>query len=97
MVPGYKDLLEQQENGDRNPRVTAVMVGSAARQVSTWEGLDSWFPFDFLNLLDRSRLHFSHHRLPRLAVECCWAQVAQRQAMVSVQAAGGEMRGRESA
>lgn len=51
MVPGYKDLLQQQENGDRNPRVTAVMVGSAARQVTTWEGLDPWFPFDFLNLL----------------------------------------------
>jgi len=51
MVPGYKDLLQQQENGDRNPRVTAMIVGSAAMQVTTWEGLDPWFPFDFLNLL----------------------------------------------
>jgi hypothetical protein len=51
MVPRYKELLEQQENGELNPRVTAVMVGSAATQVTTWEGLDSWFPFDFLNLL----------------------------------------------
>jgi hypothetical protein len=51
MVPGYKELLEHQENGDRNPRVTAAMVGSAKTQSTTWEGLESWFPFDFLNLL----------------------------------------------
>jgi hypothetical protein len=51
MVPGYKELLGHQENGDRNSRVTAVMVGSAKTQPTTWEGLESWFPFDFLNLL----------------------------------------------
>lgn len=50
-VPGYKEQLESQENGDRNPRVTAVMVGSVAGHATTWEGLGTWFPFDFLNLL----------------------------------------------
>jgi len=50
-VPDYKELLEKQKNGDRNPRVTAVMVGAAAGHPTTWESLDSWFPFDFLNLL----------------------------------------------
>jgi len=51
LVPGYKDLLEGFENGDRNPQVTAIMVGSAAGHHTTWEELEAWFPFDFLNLL----------------------------------------------
>jgi len=50
-VPGYKETVENQENGDRNPRVTAIMVGSVAGHPTTWEALETWFPFDFLNLL----------------------------------------------
>ena len=50
-VPGYKEQLESQENGDRNPQLTAVMVGSVVGHPTTWEGLGAWFPFDFLNLL----------------------------------------------
>ena len=50
-VPGYKALLEQQKDGDRNPKVTAAMVGATAGHPTTWEALDSWFPFEFLSLL----------------------------------------------
>jgi hypothetical protein len=50
-VPGYKELLESQKNGDRNPRITAVMVGSTAGQGTGWSDLQEWFPFDFLNLV----------------------------------------------
>jgi hypothetical protein len=51
MVPDYKKLLDAQEDGDRNPRVTAAIVGSVAGHSTTFEELESWFPFDFLNLL----------------------------------------------
>jgi hypothetical protein len=51
LVPGHKELLAQQKNGDRNPRVTAAMVGATAGHLTTWEALESWFPFEFLNLL----------------------------------------------
>ncbi len=50
-IPGYKELLEQQKNGDRNPTVTATTVGATAGRPTTWEGLDSWFPFEYLTLL----------------------------------------------
>lgn len=50
-VPGYKELLAAQKEGDRNPRVTAVMVGATGGHATTWDDLRAWFPFDFLNLL----------------------------------------------
>lgn len=51
MVPDFKTLIEAQENGDSNPRVTAAMVGSVAGHPTAFEQLEPWFPFDFLNLL----------------------------------------------
>jgi hypothetical protein len=50
-MPGYEELLKRQENGDPNPVITASMVGPVAGHAIRWEDLDSWFPFDFLNLL----------------------------------------------
>ncbi len=50
-IPGYKELIEAQKDGDRNPRVTAMMVGATGGHAATWNDLRAWFPFDFLNLL----------------------------------------------
>jgi hypothetical protein len=50
-VQGYKQLIEAQQDGDRNARVTAVMVGATGGHATTWDELQVWFPFDFLNLL----------------------------------------------
>jgi hypothetical protein len=47
-VPGYKNLLEKQNEGDRQPKVTAIMVGATTGQATSWEALDSWFPFEYL-------------------------------------------------
>jgi hypothetical protein len=50
-VPGYKELVAGQKEGDRQPRVTALMVGATGGHATTWDEVRSWFPFTFLNLL----------------------------------------------
>jgi hypothetical protein len=50
-VPGYKELIDAQRGGDRNPRVTAMIVGATGGRETTWKALGDWFPFDYLNLL----------------------------------------------
>ena len=50
-VPGYKEHIEAQNDGDCNPRVTAMMAGATGGYATTWDDLRAWFPFDFLNLL----------------------------------------------
>lgn len=50
-APGYKELIEQQKEGDRQPKLTATMVGATAGQATSWDALDSWFPFEYLAVL----------------------------------------------
>jgi len=50
-IPGYKEILESQKDGDRNPQITAVMFGATGGHNSGWNNLQDWFPFDFLNLI----------------------------------------------
>lgn len=50
-IPGFKEIVAAQENGDRSPRITAAMVGSMDGHGTDWKELKTWFPFDFLNLL----------------------------------------------
>jgi hypothetical protein len=50
-VPGYNESISAQKEGDRTPRVTAVLVGETGGNGTTWEELKGWFPFDFLNII----------------------------------------------
>ena len=50
-VPGFKEIVAAQKDGDRSPRITAAMVGSTGGHGTAWNELMTWFPFDFLNLL----------------------------------------------
>jgi hypothetical protein len=50
-LPGYKELIEQQKEGDRQPKVTAAIVGATVGRPTSWEALDSWFPFEYLSVL----------------------------------------------
>jgi hypothetical protein len=50
-IPGFKEIVATQKNGDSSPRITAAMVGSTDGRGTDWQELKTWFPFDFLNLL----------------------------------------------
>lgn len=50
-VPGFKEIIAAQKDGDRSPRITAAMSGSTGGHGTAWDELRTWFPFDFLNLL----------------------------------------------
>jgi len=50
-IPGFKERVEKQKNGDRTSLITATIVGATNGRIADWQELKNWFPFDFLNLL----------------------------------------------
>jgi hypothetical protein len=54
VVPDYEKFSESRKDGDRTPRITAAIVGVTAGDSTTWSDLQTWFPFDYLNLLGLS-------------------------------------------
>jgi len=50
-VPGYNEIIAAQKDGDRAPRVTAALVATTGENCTTWQELQDWFPFDFLNIV----------------------------------------------
>lgn len=51
-LPDYEKRKEKLSSWDADRLITAVMVGEVNHQPTTPEGLEKWFPFDFVSLLE---------------------------------------------